>query len=79
LSKRLLLDMGADARAAAADGTTSLHAARSEDTVWAVSRLLLVRGADVDARDGEGCAALVLAGKGGHKDVVRLLLEAARR
>jgi ankyrin repeat protein len=40
---------------------------------------LLDRGADVGARDGEGRTALLAASQQGHEDVVRLLVDAARR
>ncbi len=65
-------------RAATTDGWTPLHVA-CEKGHASVVRLLLERGADVNARDGKGRTALVLAGQQGHKDVVRLLVEAARR
>jgi ankyrin repeat protein len=39
------------------------------------AKLLLDRGATVDAADGEGVTPLVLAAYRGHTDVVKLLLE----
>jgi uncharacterized protein len=64
--------------AALTDGATHLILAGKHGHA-AVVRLLLDRGADIDARDGEGHTALLVAGQGGHRDVVRLLVEAARR
>ena len=37
--------------------------------------LLLERGANIDAADGDGWTALMLAAKSGHTGAVRLLLE----
>ncbi|MEW6298901.1 MAG: ankyrin repeat domain-containing protein [Thermodesulfobacteriota bacterium] len=42
-------------------------------------RLLIERGADVNAQDKYGTTALQWAEKNGHKDVVRLLKEAGAR
>jgi ankyrin repeat protein len=60
------------------DGLTPLHAA-SQEGHESVVRLLVDRGANIDARDREGKTALLLAGKTGYRDVVRLLIDAARR
>ena len=40
-----------------------------------VVKLLLDRGAEVNAKDGVGWSALHLAAREGHKDVVLLLLD----
>lgn len=56
------------------DGETALHRAASRGHVQA-AKLLLDRGATVDAADGEGVTPLVLAAYRGHTDVVKLLLE----
>ena len=50
---RLLLDRGANASLAAADGHTALHVAVARWDAEAV-RLLLSHGADRTARDGDG-------------------------
>src|SRR5262245_17024121 len=55
-------------------GETALHRAASRGHLQA-ARLLLDRGAKVDAADGEGVTPLVLAAYRGHTDVVKLLLE----
>jgi len=41
----------------------------------AVTRFLLNKGADIDARDKEGKTALMLAATKGHRDLTKLLLE----
>jgi len=38
-----------------------------------VVRLLLDKGADVEAKDNDGLTSIVLAAQNGHKTVVRLL------
>lgn len=38
--------------------------------------LLLLKGAEVDAREGSGDSALMIASQNGYIEVVRLLLEA---
>lgn len=50
---RVLLEHGADANAARADGTSSLHLAADDDTPEIVS-LLCLNGANVDALSGHG-------------------------
>jgi hypothetical protein len=39
-----------------------------------IAQVLLENGADVDAVDAEGNSALILAVKGGHEGIVRILL-----
>ena len=56
------------------DGETALHRAASRGHVQAV-RLLLDRGAKVDAVDGEGVTPLILASYRGQTEAVKLLLE----
>ena len=65
---KLLLEQGADARAARHDGATALMFAAQGGHV-AVAQLLLQHGAD----DGE--TALVSAALGGHEAVAQLLLQ----
>jgi ankyrin repeat protein len=40
------------------------------------NRAILSQGADVDAKDNEGCTALIIAAKNGFAEIVRILLEA---
>ena len=56
------------------DGDTALHRAAARGQVQAV-RLLLERGANVNAGDDEGTTPLILASYRGHVEVARLLLE----
>jgi ankyrin repeat protein len=72
---RLLLDRGADIRAAARNQmkVQPLHAAvgaRNADSV----ALLLERGADVDARQQVGYTPLMGAAAAGRRDIIDLLL-----
>jgi ankyrin repeat protein len=71
---RLLLDRGADVRAALPSGRTPLHIASQEGHA-AVVRLLLDRGADVRAALPSGWTPLHIASLEGHEPVVRLLLD----
>ena len=48
------------------------YAARSGDV--AVLRMMLEAGADKDLPDEEGATALIMSSQGGHKEIVRLLL-----
>jgi uncharacterized protein len=70
---KLLSEVNLDARLAS-DGETALHRAASRGHLQAVT-LLLNRGAQVDAADGEGVTPLVLAAYRGQTDVVKLLLD----
>jgi ankyrin repeat protein len=56
------------------NGDTALHRAAARGQVQAV-RLLLARGASVNAVDDEGTTPLVAAAYRGHRQVVKLLLE----
>jgi ankyrin repeat protein len=56
------------------DGDTALHRAAARGQVEAV-KLLLERGAGVDAVDDEGTTPLVSAAYRGHIEVVKVLLE----
>ena len=71
---KLLLEKGADARAARHDGVTPLmYVARGGHE--AMARLLLQHGADVTAAKDNGSTALMLAALGGHEAVAQLLLQ----
>ena len=71
---KLLLDHGADARAARHDGDTALLLA-AHGGHEAVAQLLLQHGADVAAASNDGTTALMLAAHGGHEAVAQLLLQ----
>ena len=71
---KLLLEQGADARAARNDGLTALMFA-AQGGHEAVAQLLLQHGADVAAAEDDGTTALMWAALGGHEAVARLLLQ----
>ena len=71
---QLLLEKGADVRAANHDGVTALMLA-AEGGHEAVAQLLLQHGADVAAASNDGATALMLAAQGGHEAVAQLLLQ----
>ena len=71
---KLLLEQGADARAARHDGVTALMSAALGGHE-AMARLLLQHGADVTAACNDGITALMEAAIGGHEAVARLLLQ----
>ena len=71
---KLLLDHGADARAARHDGDTALMLAALGGHE-AVAQLLLQHGADVAAASNHGGTALMRAAVGGHVAVAQLLLQ----
>ena len=60
------------------DGDTALHRAAARGQVEAV-RLLVKRGADVNAVDDEGTTPLILASYRGHVEVAKLLLQAGAK
>ena len=72
-----LLDHGADPDVRCGDEReTSLHVAARNGQAPEVVRLLLDRGADVHARRGDGRSAWLLAMRGDHEAVARVLEEA---
>ena len=70
----LLLEQGADVRAAEDDGSTALMSAALGGHE-AVAQLLLQHGADVAAANNDGLTALMCAAGGGHEAVAQLLLQ----
>ena len=71
---KLLLEQGADVRAAEDDGLTALMCA-AHGGHEAVAELLLQHGADVAAARHDGFTALMRAAFGGHEAVAQLLLQ----
>lgn len=71
-----LLDRGADPGALSRNrsGNTALHAALAGRR-FETARLLVERGADVNAADAEGWTPVHLAAHSGDEDMVRFLLE----
>ena len=77
----LLLEFGADPRAATVRGDTALHYAAmslgsSSEGKAAVARLLCGRGADPEARDAGGHTPLTAGGGCGYNDVAAALIAA---
>jgi ankyrin repeat protein len=70
---RVLLNGGADANKANADGATALREAARHGNI-AGAQLLLERGAEVNRRDKTGSTPLSLALKAGYNEVAALLL-----
>ena len=68
----MLIEAGADVRAADATGRTPLHAA-AQGGQLALAKLLLDRGADVNAEEGGGLTPLLIARDQKHKDMEQLL------
>lgn len=54
---------------------TALHEAASAGDLGTV-KALLAAGADIEARDADGCSALYIAAWMDHEDVARVLIEA---
>jgi ankyrin repeat protein len=70
---KLLVDAGADVKAASKAGVTALHVAWRDE---AIVRLLLAHGADVHAKTQIGATPLVVAASAtGSEKVVRVLLD----
>ena len=68
----MLLEAGADASAAAADGRTPLHFSAQLGEVELI-RMLLARGADPERRDRHGESPLEAAERGGATDAALAL------
>ena len=71
-----LLRCGARPGTTDARGRGALHAAASAGQLTAVQCLVSSPGTELEARDGQGRTALMMASYGGHAAVARLLLEA---
>ena len=59
-------------------GSQPIHLAAMNSDLSAM-RALIAAGANVNARDGEGATALLIAVRNGHSDIVRILQEARAR
>src|SRR5512145_3028533 len=71
---RMLLDTGADANAVTQLGRTPLIVAASTSDSADVVRLLLSRGAHLDAADGQKTTALIAAANADNREAADLLL-----
>jgi ankyrin repeat protein len=72
---KLLLTCGASVHAVAEAGRTPLHMTAYYDGSAEVARLLIAKGADVNARDKGGFSVLEVASQNNNLGVARLLLE----
>ena len=70
----LLLDIGADVKVGARDGSTALHLAAFKELEAAVVSILLKEGAIIDARTQDRFTALHIAALRGAEEVVQVLL-----
>ena len=74
MAVRLLLERGADANIADADGLIPLHDAASKG-FYDISRLLIKGGSNVNLRSKKGRTPLYLAVQNSHERLIKLLLE----
>ena len=74
MTVRLLLERGADANIADADGLIPLHDAASKG-FYDISRLLIKGGSNVNLRSKKGRTPLYLAVQNSHERLIKLLLE----
>ena len=70
----LLLDHGADANIASADGNSPLHTAVSKG-VFDITKLLVEKGSYVNLQNKEGRTPLFLSVKNKHEQLIKLLIE----
>ena len=70
----LLLDHGADANIASADGNSPLHTAVSKG-FFDITELLVEKGSYVNLQNKEGRTPLFLSVKGKHEQLIKLLIE----
>jgi hypothetical protein len=75
----VLLKNGARINAADQKGWTALHTAVSDVTLLDPAKVLVARGADLEARDRNGLTPLLLAGSLGHRAMAQLLIAAGAR
>ena len=70
----LLLDHGADANMASADGNSPLHKAVSNG-FFCITKRLVEKGSDVNFQNREGKTPLFLGVKNKHEQLIKLLIE----
>ena len=70
----LLLDRGADANIASADGNSPLHTAVSKG-FFDITKLLVEKGSYVNLQNKEGRTPLFLSVKNKHEQLIKLLIE----
>ena len=70
----LLLDHGADANIASADGNSPLHKAVSNG-FFCITKRLVEKGSDVNFQNREGKTPLFLGVKNKHEQLIKLLIE----
>ncbi|XP_048108724.1 CARD- and ANK-domain containing inflammasome adapter protein [Alosa alosa] len=75
---KLLLSAGADVSAAEKEKKSPLHLAAMEGNAEALSTLLLLGKARVEAKDMDGCTALHYASANGHIEAATALLSAGK-
>ncbi|XP_076435310.1 uncharacterized protein LOC143275219 [Babylonia areolata] len=74
----LLIQHQADVTSTTGEGSTALHfvcKCPAHTASADITRLLLRAGADVNAKDSDGCTPLMWAGRGGHTNTSKLLME----
>ena len=74
LAVNLLLDHGADANIASADGNSPLHRAVSNG-FFDIAKRLVEKGSDVNLQNKEGRTPLFLGVKNKHEQLIKLLIE----
>ena len=74
LAVNLLLDHGADANIASADGNSPMHRAVSNGFFY-IAKRLVEKGSDVNLQNKEGITPLFLGVKNKHEQLIKLLIE----
>ena len=74
LAVNLLLDHGADANIASADGNSPMHRAVSNG-FFDIAKRLVEKGSDVNLQNKEGITPLFLGVKNKHEQLIKLLIE----
>ena len=74
MAVNLLLDHGADANIATADGDSPLHSAVNKGFFY-ITKLLIKNGSNVNLQNKEGRTPLFLGVKNKHEQLIKLLIE----